>query len=89
MKSDLVLVKEHIGNALVDGEAATGLGAEESAFLKVKLQKGVVELAEEVVGVEHGSVGLVGELGIADGAWGVDEGFPLNLGEDVYEEVGA
>lgn len=84
---NFVLVEEHVGDALVDGKAATGLGADEGAILDMDLQERVVEVAEEVGVVEHGRVGLVGEEEIAERAGSVDQGRPVELREEVGEEA--
>lgn len=80
-------MEQHVGDALVDGEAAAGLGADEGALLDMDLQERVVEDAEEVGVVEHGRVGLVGEEVVAEGAGGVDQGRPVELREEVGEEA--
>lgn len=80
-------MKKHVGNPLVDGEATTGLGTDESALLEVKLEKGMVEVAEEVVGVKQGAIGFLWEVRVAQGARGVDQGLPVELGEHVLQEV--
>ncbi len=81
-------MKQHIGNSLIDWEAPSGIGTNECTLLEVELQKGVVELVQEVIGVEHGRVGLLRELRVAHGPGGIYEGLPLDLGEHVSEEVG-
>ncbi|CAL9059072.1 unnamed protein product, partial [Musa banksii] len=86
--SDLVFVEEHVGDALSDGEPAAGLGAHEGALLDVDLEQRVVEAAEEVLGVQHRGVGLLGKLAVVDGAGGARKGLPFDLGEDVAEKVG-
>lgn len=73
---------------MTDRIAPSGLGTNERALLKVEFQKGVVELVQEVVGVEHGRVGLLRELGVSHGPGGIYEGLPLDHGEPVSEEAG-
>lgn len=51
-------------------------------------QRVVVEVAEEVLGVQHrGGAGLVQEIAAADRAGGAGEGLPLDHGEDGAEEI--
>ncbi|CAL9211809.1 unnamed protein product, partial [Musa hybrid cultivar] len=54
--SDLVFVEEHAGNALIDGEPAAGLGADEGTLLDVDLEQRMVEAVEEVLGAQHRDV---------------------------------
>ena len=80
-------MKQHVGNALADGEVSAGLWADESSLFDMELEESVVEFLEEVMGVEHGRFCLVWKLWVAEGARGVDEGLPFDLGEDVFEEI--
>lgn len=84
---NFVFMEEHVRDALGDGEAATGLGTYEGALFEVELEQGVVEFAKEVVAIEHGGVGAFGEVGDTHLRGGIMEGLPLNLGEDVTEEI--
>lgn len=81
-------MKKHIGYPLTDGKPAAGLGADKGALLEVELEEGVVEAAEEVIGVEHVGAGGFGEVGVTEGFGGGGEGGPVDLGEHVLEEVG-
>ncbi|CAL9196097.1 unnamed protein product, partial [Musa hybrid cultivar] len=58
--SDVVFVEEHVGNALIGGEPAAGLGADEGTLLDVDLEQRMVEAVEEVLGAQHRDVGLLG-----------------------------
>ncbi|KAG6482444.1 hypothetical protein ZIOFF_059075 [Zingiber officinale] len=87
LESYLIFVEEHVGDALVDGESAAGVGADEGALLDMDLEQRVVEAAKEILGVQHRGVGLVRELAVTDRASGAGEGLPLDLVEDVAEEV--
>lgn len=80
-------MEEQIGNTLIDGESAAGLRANKSALLEMQLEKGVVESLQKVIGVEHGRLGLVGKVGVAQSPRSVDERFPFDLGEHVPEEI--
>lgn len=96
-RSDLVLVEHHVGDALVDGEAAAGIGADEGALLDVDLEERVVDAADGAALDVGGALGedlllgrlLLGEeLGEADRAGGGDERAPVDLGEEAPDEVG-
>lgn len=81
-------MKKQIRNTFIDGESPASLRANKSALLEMQLEKRVVESLQKVMGIEHRRVGLLGKLGIAHSARGVDEGLPFDLGEHVLEEVG-
>lgn len=80
-------MKQHVGNALVDGEVSAGLWANESSLFDMELEESVVEFLEEVMGVKHGRFYIIWKLWVAEGVRGVDEGLPFDLGEDVFEEI--
>lgn len=95
--SDLVLVQHHVGDALVDGEAAAGIGTHEGALLDVDLEESVVDAADGAALDVGGALGedlllgglLLGEqLGEAERAGGGDERAPVDLREEAADEVG-
>jgi hypothetical protein len=92
--SDLVLVEHHVGDALVDGEGAAGLGADEGALLDVDLEERVVDAAEGAAldaGGEdllRGGLLLGEEVGEVERAGGGDERAPVDLREQAPDEVG-
>lgn len=90
-------MEHHVGDALVDGEAAAGVGADEGALLDMNLEERVVDAADGASLDVGGAVGedlllgglLVGEeLREADRAGGGDERAPVDLGEETADEVG-
>jgi hypothetical protein len=90
-------VQHHVGDALVDGEAAAGIGADEGALLNVDLEERVVDAADGAALDVGGALGedlLLGGLLLGEELWetkrpgGGDERAPVDLGEEAAEEVG-
>ncbi|KAK4801777.1 hypothetical protein SAY86_022264 [Trapa natans] len=80
-ESDFVLVEEHVGNALVDGESSEGLRADESAIsiLEMELYESLME--------EHGGFRRLQKLRSAHELGVVPECLPVDLVEHVHEEI--
>lgn len=87
--SNLILVKKHIGNPLIYGKLPPGLRADQSSLFDMKLQERMMKLPQKLmVGFEDGRLGsFLRELGVAHYPRRVDECFPLDLGENVPQEI--
>lgn len=86
---DLVLVEQHVGDAVCDGELPSRLGADEVAVDDLDLEEDVMGLLEELV------VGLVvvGERGgeiaqLVQLLRGATHLGPVQLGDDAGHKVG-
>mmetsp|Transcript_15735 Transcript_15735/g.26540 ORF Transcript_15735/g.26540 Transcript_15735/m.26540 type:complete len:223 (-) Transcript_15735:99-767(-) len=84
----LVLVQKHVRNAFRDGEAATGLRADQRALLHVQLKQSMVELLQKFL-VLHDFGGDLGwQPTNIQAHRGIDERLPLQFGNHALQKLG-
>lgn len=82
-------MKKHIRYTLIDRELAASFRAKKGTLFEMEFKKGMMEIAEEILGIEQRRVGgILREVGESQGLSGINQSLPIDLGEDVLEEVG-